>query len=410
MNRLLALSLASVLVFFSACQPKEEASLNSGHWRATLDLNGHPLSFDLELLISPGTPTLEAIIINGEEQITIPENRLTSDSLILRLPVFNTEIKASIIQGDSLHGFFYDYSRPNNYKIPFTAIYGDLPRFAGKVEGSPIEVGGKWEAVFGIPEIQTPAIGIFEQEGHRVMGTFLTETGDYRYLDGIADHEQLRLSAFDGSHVFLFEATLEGDSLKGSFLSGTHWEERWVAEKNPEASLRDPDSLAFLKEGFESLSFTFPDLDSNMVSLTDPQYQDKVVIVQLMGSWCPNCMDETRFLSEIYDQYHEEGLEIIALAYERLKNFDQAVASVKRMKDHFNTPYPFLIAGSSSKTEAAETLPMLNTVLAFPTTIFVDRNGRVRKVHTGFRGPGTGKFYHQFVDQTKSFLDKLLSE
>jgi hypothetical protein len=69
-----------------------------------------------------------------------------------------------------------------------------------------------------------------------------------------------------------------------------------------------------------------------------------------------------------------------------------------------------LIAGISDKDEAAKKLPMLERVYAFPTTIFIDRRGQVRKIHSGFSGPATGEHYAQLVDEFKRTLDQLLAE
>jgi len=63
---------------------------------------------------------------------------------------------------------------------------------------------------------------------------------------------------------------------------------------------------------------------SEKVSLSDPKYKNKAVIVQIMGSWCPNCMDESAYLSKVYKQYNKQGLEIIALAYERTSDAERA--------------------------------------------------------------------------------------
>jgi len=130
-----------------------------------------------------------------------------------------------------------------------------------------------------------------------------------------------------------------------------------------------------------------------------------------MGSWCPNCMDETRLYCRWYEKYQPQGLEIIALAYERASDFPTAVRSISRLKQHFNCGYEFLIANySTDKEAAARTLPMLNRVIAYPTSIFIDRQGRVRKIHTGFNGPGTGPLYTRFVEQYTAFIEQLLAE
>ena len=248
-------------------------------------------------------------------------------------------------------------------------------------------------------------------EGQQVQGTFLTETGDYRFLEGVVDGSTLKLSCFDGEHAFLFIADLSGgDSLSGTFWSGNHWEEPWWAVTDPEAELRDPTELTYLRKGFENFSFSFPDLNGDPVSLNDERYQGKVVIVQIMGSWCPNCLDETKLYKKWYDRYQEQGLEIIGLAFERSQG-DMALArqNVQRLKDKLGLEYKILIAAADHDKDAADkALPMLNHVLSYPTSIFIDREGQVRKIHTGFNGPGTGVYYSRFVEEYEAFLEKLL--
>lgn len=148
----------------------------------------------------------------------------------------------------------------------------------------------------GIAPEQYNAVGIFEQDGDKLSGTFLTPTGDYRYLDGHIDDNTLQLSAFDGEHAFfLFKAELTEKDQQGIFRSGRSKSEKWTAQRDFTASLPDANSLTYLKEGYDRLEFNFPDPEGNTVSLSDPRYQAKVVIVHLFGSWCPNCMDETHF-------------------------------------------------------------------------------------------------------------------
>ena len=246
--------------------------------------------------------------------------------------------------------------------------------------------------------------------GSRAVGTFLTTTGDYRFLEGNVSGDSLFLSCFDGSHAFLFKAKINGDSISGDFWSGSHWQENWVGVRDESFSLPNPNELTFLKPGYESIEFSFENLNGEVVSLTDENYQDKVVIVQLLGSWCPNCKDETAYLVSLYEKYNAQGLEIISLAFEKSDNKETNIRSLNRLRDHFNVPYEILLAGKASKTEAAEKLPMLNHVLSFPTAIFIDRTGKVRRIHTGFSGPGTGEYYQEFVEETNEFVTQLLIE
>jgi thiol-disulfide isomerase/thioredoxin len=166
-----------------------------------------------------------------------------------------------------------------------------------------------------------------------------------------------------------------------------------------------------LKKGYNKIEFTFPALDGNEVSLSDETYKNKVVLVQFLGSWCPNCMDETAYLVPFYNRYNKKGVEIIGLAYERTKDFERSKKNVVRLRDRFNVPYKMLITGFTNKNaEVASSLPMLNNFEAFPTLIIIDKKGVVRKIHTGFNGPGTGKYYTEFVREFEKTIDDLLAE
>jgi thiol-disulfide isomerase/thioredoxin len=199
-------------------------------------------------------------------------------------------------------------------------------------------------------------------------------------------------------------------TLTGKYYSGKTWEESWTARKNENASLPDAEKLTYLKEGYDRITFTFPDVNGNNVSLDDPKYKNKVVVLQLFGTWCPNCMDETKFLAPWYDENKDRGVAIIGLAYERKADFTYASNRVKKMIDKMKVNYDFVIAGTDDKAKASETLPMLNQVIAFPTTIFIGKDGKVKKIHTGFSGPGTGIYYDQFKQHFNETINELLAE
>ena len=174
--------------------------------------------------------------------------------------------------------------------------------------------------------------------------------------------------------------------------------------------MADPYSFSKLKDGYTSVEFTFPDLNGNKVSLSDPKFKDKVVIVSILGSWCPNCLDETAYLSPWYKANKDRGVEIIGLAFERKNDFDFAKRTLSRLKERFDIRYDILFAGQSGTESASKALPALNGISAFPTTIFIDKKGKVRKVHTGFSGPATGKFYEEFKTDFNKLIDSLLAE
>lgn len=121
-------------------------------------------------------------------------------------------------------------------------------------------------------------------------------------------------------------------------------------------------------------------------------------------------MDETAYLVSLHNKFHQQGLEVVSLAFEKSDDTEINTQSLNRLKEHFSIPYEILLAGKASKTEAARKLPMLNHVLSFPTSIYIDREGKVRKIHTGFSGPGTGEYYKEFVEKTNQFVTELLIE
>lgn len=378
-------------------------------WRGTLDLGEKTLPFNFELELDSEKP--EMVILNAEERIPVPDVRRKGDSILIQMPFFDSEFQ-TILQDDSLIGIWYNRARKNHNRLPFHALAQDDRRFMPSPNGPSVDVSGKWEVTFVHQETDTSkAIGVFAQNGPQITGTFLTSTGDYRYLEGSVAGNEISLSCFDGAHAFLFEAQLNAnEELKGGFWSGAHWYESWSAVRNPDFAIDHPDSLTWMKEGHESISFAFPNADSQIVSLADDRYQDKVVLVEIMGSWCPNCKDETALLHEMYQEMEPEGLEIISLSFELRDDFSYAAEKIKRMEEVFGLEYEVLFAGRAGRRTAGAALPMLNHVMSYHTTLFVDRKGKVRRIHTGFSGPATGEVYTRLVTDFRKFTRELLAE
>lgn len=403
------------LLFISSQMAFSQTHLQSGDWLGSLDLGVEKLPIRFGVLEKKGKLMLE--IRNAKERILVKEVTQEGDSICAKMPIFDSEFCLKMAQnGKQLTGIWFNHARKDKNKLPFVAEF--VGKQANKTTKASFSVTGKWEVHFSPekPDETTPAIGEFVQKGNHVTGTFLTETGDYRFLEGEWNEKEsnLRLSCFDGSHAFLFTAEKEGENLKGMFYSGAHWQETWEAKRiagnKADFVLKSADSLTYLKPGYDKIAFSFPDLNHKKVSLSDAKYQNKVVIIQIMGSWCPNCMDETKLFTEWYKKYHAQGLEIIALAYERSEDFQTAAKNVSRLQQHFGAGYDFLIAGTSSKTAAATTLPMLNEIVAYPTAIILDRKGNINTIHTGFSGPGTGQHYLDFVKEKTALLEKLLAK
>jgi thiol-disulfide isomerase/thioredoxin len=398
-----------LLIFFTFYSCKEEVkkiALKEGIWRAEINMQNQTLPFKIEVI--KDAEKYSANLMNGRtETIALDEVEIVGDSVFITLHIFDIDLRAKI-NGDTLNGL-YIKNYKEDYRIPFTAIYGDKERF--KNAQSSTQFDGKWQTTFVENDsVSYPAVGIFKKEGDILIGTFLTETGDYRYLEGYTEDNEMSLFTFDGNHAFIFNATIKNDSLKGTFHSGKDYVETFTSYKDENAKITDADKLTFLKKGYDKVAFSFPGLDGNLVTLNDKKYQNKVVLLQIFGTWCPNCMDETKFYTEWYQKNKDKGVEIIGLAYEAKDDFEYAKKRVEKMKQKYNVGYDYVIAGVYDKKAAAKTLPMLNHIISFPTTIFIDKKGKVRKIHTGFSGPATGSYYEEYVDDFNSFMNQLLSE
>lgn len=404
----LIIAITSASLILSNCTTRSP-ELKTGIWRGVIEMQAEKLPFTFEL-IKTNASEYKATVFNGEEKLQLSEVTVNDDSVTLTLHIFDITLNGKI-HDDSIVGYYTKHYESDS-RLPFKAYYNQNFRFAPTHnEATQPDFAGKYSVTF-IHESKdtTRAIGLFTQAGNKVTGTFLTPTGDYRFLEGNVVDSTMLLSAFDGNHAYIFKATKKGENLIGEFYSGKSWYELWTGIPDSSASLPHPESLTYLKDGYEKLEFSFPDTNGKTISLSDDQFKNKVVIVQLLGSWCPNCMDETNFLVSWYNQNKFRGIEIIGLAYERKPDFEYASNRVSIMKEKLGIPYPVLIAGTYEKEEASKTLPMLNRVVAFPTTIFVGKDGKVKHIHTGFSGPGTGVYYDQFKQRFNEIVNSMLAE
>jgi thiol-disulfide isomerase/thioredoxin len=386
--------------------------LKKGLWTGALQLNDTTsLYFKFNIGLDTNThETLTFEIINASEIIPlVVSQQKNSDSIELAFPFFNSHLVLSTKSDTLLIGYWKNKNKGDLYMIPCSIHYGYSFRFP--FSNKPIhykEVEGKWESVFSPnTEDQEKTIGLFKQSQHTITGTFLTETGDYRFLEGNIFQDKLFLSCFDGSHAFLFTATIQDKEMNGWFYSGKHYHTSWVAYRNENFTLTHPDSLTKQNQN-KDFSFSIKDLEGNLFTYPNEVYKDKVLIIQIMGTWCPNCMDETVFLKELYQKYHSEGLEIISVAYETGNDRNQQIKQIQKLIQKQELKHLFLLGGTSNKQLASEQFHSLNKIISFPTTIFIDRTGKIQKIHTGFNGPGTGEIYQNFKRETESFLKTLL--
>jgi thiol-disulfide isomerase/thioredoxin len=404
MKKIIIITVITTLLFSCKTEKKQEKLLK-GKYRATLKLTKtKSLPFNFEVVNEN-----KIKIFNAKEVIEVTDIEYKNDSVYINMPVFTSYFVAKVTKG-LLNGTFV--KKDLNRFVPFTSIKNDK-RF-DVTKKATINITGNWETTFSPDSDKDKYIakGIFTQNGNIVTGTFRTTTGDYRYLEGVMQGNQLKLSTLDGAHAFLFTATISKDKMKGTFYSGNHWSEPFIAIKNENFTLPSANNLTKIKKNAKKFAFAFPDQTGKIVSLSDHKFKNKVTIVQIFGTWCPNCLDESRYYSNYYKKNKNKDIEFVALAFEYVKTKEKAFEFIKKFKKDLKIEYPILLAqiGSTSKTKAQEKLPMLDKVRSYPTTIFLDRKGKVRKIHTGFNGPATGQLYLDYKKEFEEFVDELLNE
>jgi thiol-disulfide isomerase/thioredoxin len=384
--------------------------LQPGSYRAVLELPGGELPFGLD--VAREESGLVLYLFNGAERVRVSDVSVADGELTATMPGYMNTLSARV-RGRRLAGEV-SLVRPGGERqvLPFAAELGPTWRFFAEPLTDNADVAGRWAVTFtGDDGTTSGGVAEFAQSFERVTGTILTPTGDHRFLAGEVHGDELRLSRFDGASALLYHARIDADGrLAGEYWSGRTGHRRFTAERNADATVDARSVLTQMQDPAARLAFSFPDPDGQLVSLADPQFAGKVVIVTLAGSWCPNCHDEAAFLAALHRQYRDAGLEVVSLMFEHFGDFAQAAEATRRFRAKFGIEYATLIAGTSDRDDAARALPQLNGVFAYPTTLWVDRSGQVRRIHAGFAGPATGQHHERLVEEFTAFTRELLAE
>lgn len=374
----------------------------TGSWRAVLDLEGGTLPFALEIVRTEAG--WAGSICNGRRCQPLSTVRMADDSVTLEMADYAAGITARL-EGDSLVGTYRNVGNRGPRIIPFRAARGRWP-----VTPAPATLVGRWDATFFSDFGSSPRVFEFRNGSRGLEGTMISNTGDYGHFAGRVAGDSFELSHFDGSFVYLLTGARHGDTLRGVFHAGLRTETPWIAVRSTGAPhLKAPTEITGA-DTTAPFRFAFPDLAGRWVTERDPRFRGKVVLVDIFGSWCPTCHDAAPDLVQLYRKYHPRGLDIVGLAYEVTGDTAQDARQVRRYRQKFGIPYPLLLAGINDTEAAAATLPQLHGFTSFPTTVFLGRDGRVRRVHAGFYGPATGAQHERLIRDFEEEIERLLRE
>jgi thiol-disulfide isomerase/thioredoxin len=399
--------LAGVLGTVAGCRQGDRPGLRDGVWRAELTVaEGHKAPFLFEVQYA-GSDSVALTLINGEERVRLTGLHCAGDTLVIPIEWYDAVIKAVPDGRHALRGRLLKNYLAGDTGIVFTARHNDPVRFAPAATPTSVDPAGTWNVAFIHGNDTAHNVGVFALNGGTVTGSILTASGDLRYLEGALTDSGVTLSAFGGLSPYLLEWRFtDSDTFRGAFYTARGKTEL-TGTRDPLARLTDAYGMTYLKHGYTRLGFRLPNTDGDTVSLSDDRYRGKVVVVSILGSWCPNCLDEIQYLAPWYRENRERGVEIVGLAFERKDDFAYGKAAIERLKQQYGIGYEILFAGQAGKS-ISSVLPEVENFTGYPTLFFMDKDGRVVKVHAGFSGPATGVFYEEFKTEFNRIIDELL--
>lgn len=399
-------SVAFILIAFSTyclwAQNSQSAKIEL--WRGELNMNDR-LQVPFLFTLGKNGKKYSMTIVNGEEKINLSCTQ-KKDSITALFPGIDAFLKFRI-EGNEIRGYWLNLNKKKLQKIPLHASNQQKLRFEWSAKEIPSDVKTKYRVVFDDDSEKKTCVGIFKSEKGFIQGTIMTETGDYRFLDGNINGNSFKMSTFNGTWAMLVEGKIIGDSVVGNFYSGSSYRTGWRGKADDNAMLRKASSLTYV---VNDETFNFSSIKMLNGKPYRPIQNSTLKLYQVMGSWCPNCLDEMVFFKELHESFSKDGLDIIAFAYENQQDISSALSKLKKFAKRMEIPYTVCYAGNASKEVASATFPMLNQIMSFPTSILVDRNGKIRHVHTGFSGPATGKVYNEYKEEMRGIIKTLLAE
>jgi thiol-disulfide isomerase/thioredoxin len=373
----------------------------TGLWDASVVVNGLTIPFRMEF--SGEGSNVKGSFFNGDERVTSTSGQLENGSLTLRFDHYATRLEATWKDG-VLTG---RYDRGARGYYPFQAKRAD---FSAQTGPAAPPIGGLWEIEVKSPKGESAWRFIVRQSGAEVSAAILRVDGDTGTLTGRFKDGKFLLSHFSGARPSLLEITPAKDGALELKLNG---KDQFTAFRPTEARAKgfaeptDPARHTSVKDAAEPFHFSFPDLAGKVVSNTDPRFHDKVVIVSVMGSWCPNCHDEAPYLEELYRTHRGQGLEVVALSFEEADQLKDP-ARLRAFIRQYGIDYTVLLCGEPA--ELKDKLPQAVNLNSWPTTFFLGRDGRVRSVHAGFAARASGEFHDSLQRDVAATVEHLLAE
>lgn len=392
------------LLILSVSASAAKKTIEDGPWRFEMRATYGVIPFVIEFKYKG--KKLTGVLRNGKETIKLPEIDQKKDILKIPLQHYENGLELTILNKDTMKGDFVRYNKNPEVRVPVDGKKGGKERYAQTAawEKPAGDFSGEYSVTLKEEDgKESKGIVLLEQNGNKLNGTIMSPTGDYRYFEGYVNGEFFEAASFDGVYNYVFKGRIESKvKMEASIMA--NWITKLGGMKDAKASLPDP----YKQTQLDKIDFKFQDIDGRKVSLSDEKFKDKPVIVNFFGTWCPNCIDETKYLVPWFNENQKRGVEIIALAFERSLSEADARMQLTRVVKKMKIPYTMLLAGSTSEDKPMEKIPGLKNFISFPTTVFLNKKHEVVKVHAGFTGPSTGKHFEEWKKEFNHNVNELL--
>lgn len=389
----------AVLGLVSACAQPEPAI--AGLWDGTVTIN-KTIEVPFKFEVTGDGAELQGAFFDGDVKVASTKGVREGDKVELAFDQYGSKVIATFKAG-VLEGTYDRGTRGAPY--PFRAVkHSDSTAQAANVP----DIGGEWKIPFDSSKGEKSWRFVVQQKGNDVLASILRIDGDTGAITGSFQNGTFVLSHFSGARPLRLEVTPAAD---GSLAMVQNGQTKMTAYRPQDARAQavaeptEPMAHTRPKDPNAKFTFSYPTVDGK--TLTDADFAGKVLLVSMTGSWCPNCHDEAPFLTELYKTYHDQGLDIVAFAFEEEAQLKDPVR-LRAFIKNFAITYPVVVVGQPE--QLAEKVPQAENLNAFPTTLFVGRDGRIRAIHAGFASRATGEFFAKGKDEMTAIVKELLAE
>jgi thiol-disulfide isomerase/thioredoxin len=386
--------LASGVPFSLAC-----AQSLAGEWDATVKANG--VDVPCRFQVTQQGSTIQGTFFNGEELYPSTTGSFSNGALTLNYEYTSGKLEANYKDGH-LQGVFH--AARGNY--PFSA----MPHVAAPAPpGNAPVIEGEYEIANKSGKGEDAWWFIVRQNGTQVLASILRIDGDTGTLAGSWHDGKFVLSHFALARAALLEVTPQSDGSLHLVMNGkTEYTALLpsAARAKGLAPPTDPADHTGVKDPSEPFRFAFGDLNGKVISQDDPRLKGKVIVLNVFGSWCPNCHDEAPFLEEMYKKYRAKGVEVVGIDFEQGDEVRDPVR-MRAFAKRYGIDYTVLLAGATE--EVNEKLSQMKNFNAWPTTFFLGKDGRVAHVHAGFPSSASGKKTTEAKQDFAETVERLLA-